>query len=185
MYPVEFIAYFFGKFAVPIEVVKRHQVVFVFDGERLQGAEGHFAGHIESILIDLRINPDFTPFPFNQPHAQYAGLKNRGHETTCRFQRFLSPTLHKSGQIKAGFKHRQQENRSLIVEHHDAAQVETVDTGFFQQGKEGRGDGRLREKPSKGCRRHAVQPRQVMAGKVTHGAVGLRCQRAMESHIWC
>jgi len=52
-----------------IKVVKRHDVAFKFGCERLQGAKGHFECGLEGARIGLRINPDFTPFPYQQPHA--------------------------------------------------------------------------------------------------------------------
>jgi hypothetical protein len=69
LHPVEFFEYFPGKFAVMIKVVKRQDVAFKFGRERLQGTKSHFACRIEGARIDLRINPDFTPFPYQQPHA--------------------------------------------------------------------------------------------------------------------
>ena len=58
------------------KVVKRHDVAFKFGRERLQGVKGHFECRLEGARIDLRIHPDFTPFPYQQPHAQNTGLKN-------------------------------------------------------------------------------------------------------------
>jgi hypothetical protein len=49
---------------VLIKVVELNDVALEFSRERLQGAQGHFPCRLKGACIDLRINPDFTPFPY-------------------------------------------------------------------------------------------------------------------------
>ena len=66
--PVVGIEHFRGKSTVMAKVVKRHDVAFKFSRESLQGVKGHFERRLEGARINLRINPDFTRFPHQQPH---------------------------------------------------------------------------------------------------------------------
>ncbi len=87
-----------------IEVVECRDVALELCRERLQGAHGHFPRRLKGAGIDLSVNSDFTPFPYQQPHPQDARSKNRRDKTACRSQRSLDPSLRKGGQIKTAFE---------------------------------------------------------------------------------
>ena len=66
---VESFEYFPGNGGVIAEIVKGHEVALKFGRKRIQFVKGHFECRLADARIDLRIDPDLTPFPRHQSHA--------------------------------------------------------------------------------------------------------------------